>query len=162
MRLFLDASALTKSYIPEAGTDTVMARCEQADEIVLSVIAVPEVISAFNRVRREGRLSDTDYESLKRQLAEDAQNATEVALTKPIVDKSILALERSLLRASDAIHIASAMGAAPDLFLSGDRRQCAAARAMGLKVEYVGTQPEISAPPSPPDATGGDSVRHDN
>jgi len=150
MRLFLDASALTKSYIPEAGTATIVARCEEAEVVVLSVLAAPEVISAFNRLRREGKLSQDDYEALKKQLAEDLKNSTIVALTQSVIDKSIQSMERAPLRASDAIHIASAMEAAPDRFLSGDRRQCAAARLMGLTVEYAGTQPEPAAPSAPP------------
>jgi hypothetical protein len=137
MRVFLDASALTKSYIPEPGTAEVTARCAEAEEVILSVIAVPEVASAFNRIRREGRLSDDHYRSLKQQLAQDAENATVLELTESVVDGAIRCLERSPLRASDAIHIASALEIAPDLFLSGDRRQCEAATAMGLKVEYV-------------------------
>ena len=39
MRVFLDSSALVKRYIGEAGTDEVLAWCEQATELAVAVIA---------------------------------------------------------------------------------------------------------------------------
>jgi len=75
---------------------------------------------------------------LKQRLKDESQNATVIALTQSVVEGAIRCLEQTSLRASDAIHVASAQETAPDLFLSGDRRQCQAATAAGLKVEYVG------------------------
>jgi len=58
MRVYFDSSALAKRYIEETGTAEVMAWCERADELALSVVAIPELISAFCRLRREGRITD--------------------------------------------------------------------------------------------------------
>jgi len=138
MRLFLDSSALAKRHIREPGSDRVVARLQEADETVLSVLAATEVVSALNRRRREGRLDDAAYQARKHDLTEDLNHATVLDLTPSVLAKAVSLLERFVLRSSDAIHIATAVEAGPDLFLSGDHRQCEAARAEGLNVEEVG------------------------
>jgi predicted nucleic acid-binding protein len=50
---------------------------------------------------------------------------------------AISAMERSRLRAMDALHIASALAAKVDLFVTADRRQAAAAQTLGLKTELI-------------------------
>jgi predicted nucleic acid-binding protein len=52
MRVYFDSSAFAKRYIDEAGTAEVLAWCERASELAISVIAVPELISAFCRPQR--------------------------------------------------------------------------------------------------------------
>ncbi|MEK7389101.1 MAG: type II toxin-antitoxin system VapC family toxin [Elusimicrobiota bacterium] len=138
MRIFLDSSSLAKRYIIEPGTDQVLGRCGQADEVVLSVLCVPEIISALNRLRRENKLSKPRYRRLKRDFAADLAQATIIDLTSSVMDRVVFCLERSSLRALDAIHVASAMEAGCDLFISADRRQCEAAAGLRLKVEIVG------------------------
>ena len=64
MRVFFDSSAFAKRYISEPGTDKVLAWCDQATEIGLSAIALPEIISAFCRLRREGKVDDTQYRQM--------------------------------------------------------------------------------------------------
>ena len=59
MRVFFDSSAFIKRYVQEAGTDTVIGWCDRATEIGLSGIALPEIISAFCRLRREGKVDDS-------------------------------------------------------------------------------------------------------
>ncbi len=71
MRVYFDSSAFAKRYIDETGTETVLAWCERASELALSVIAVPELISAFCRLQREGRLTDAQYQIIKRALMLD-------------------------------------------------------------------------------------------
>ena len=52
-----------------------MGWCERADELVLSVIALPEMISAFCRLQREGRLTPAAYRRIKRDLMADLGDA---------------------------------------------------------------------------------------
>lgn len=138
MRLFAGSSALAKRYIPEPGRDVVLARCAAADEVIVSFLAPIEVVSAFNRLRRAGLLTDEEYEGVKQKLVADAQNAT-LVLPGPSIEAGAFAcLEHAPLRASDAVHVASALECRPDLFLTGDQRQYEAAKGMGLKVEFVG------------------------
>jgi len=44
MRILLDSSALAKRYVCEPGTEQVLSRCRDADEIVLSVLCVPALV----------------------------------------------------------------------------------------------------------------------
>ena len=48
MRLFLDSSAFAKRFVNEAGSQDVERLCSLADELALSVICVPEIVSALN------------------------------------------------------------------------------------------------------------------
>ena len=138
MRLFADSSALVKRYIPEPGRDVVLARCAAADEVILSFLAPIEAVSAFNRLRRAGRVAEGEYGELKRKLMADVENATVLLPGPSIAAGAFACLESASLRALDAVHVASALECRPDLFLTGDQRQYDAAKAMGLKAELVG------------------------
>jgi len=133
VRVFFDSSALVKRYIREAGTDEVLACCDRATEFTVAVIAVPEVVSAFRRFVREGRISEAQYAVLKADIAD-----AELYDTSPqVVQRAVSALEAHPLRAMDALHIAAALVGAADVFVSADARQCAAAAALGLEVVQV-------------------------
>jgi predicted nucleic acid-binding protein len=138
MRLFIDSSALAKRYVSEPGTDAVLRRCLEADEIVLSVLCAPELISAFNRLHREKKISASAYRRLKDDLAADLAQATIVDLTPSVVNRTVFCLEREPFRALDAVQVASAMEFLCDLFITADRRQSAAATRLKLKTENVG------------------------
>lgn len=142
MRLYMDSSAFVKRYIEEPGTDRVQALLEVADELFLSMLTLPEVAGALNRLRRERRLSDADYLSCKQRLLVDLGGASVVAITPTLLSGAVRCLERAPLRAADALHVAAALEASPDRFVSADRRQCEAARAMGLVVEDVSSDAE--------------------
>jgi hypothetical protein len=137
MRLFLDSSALIKRYIAERGTEQLVRFCREADEIVLSVVCAPELISAFQRLLRERELSTRQYRVLKKDLAADLVQATIVQLTEAVLSRTVETLEKTTVKTLDAIHVASAFEASCDLLLSADHRQCEAARRMGLNVEQL-------------------------
>jgi len=137
MRIYLDSSALVKRYIYEAGSTDVAERCAQASEVILSILALPEVISALNRLRRENRLSDRQYEQLREALVLDMEDAFVINMTVPVIQKSVICLEHHPLRTIDSMQIASALAASADLFVSADIRQCEAAEKMGLPVAKV-------------------------
>jgi predicted nucleic acid-binding protein len=137
LRIFFDSSAFAKRYVSEEGTDAVVQWCNRAAEIALSGIALPELISAFCRLRRELKISDGQYQQLKDSLFADIEDAAICDLTPIVLAHSIASLERNTLRGMDAIHIGSAVAMQADLFVSADARQCAAAVAAGLKVAAV-------------------------
>ncbi len=134
MRVYFDSSAFAKRYVDEAGTAEVLAWCERATELALGIIAVPELISAFRRLQREGRLTEGRYRSLKGDLMADIADALICDTTPLVVQKAVAALEAHPLRGMDAIHIGAALACAADAFVSADARQCAAARSLGLQV----------------------------
>ena len=44
MRVFFDSSAFAKRYIQEEGSVEVLIWCDQATELALAVISLPEII----------------------------------------------------------------------------------------------------------------------
>lgn len=137
MRVFFDSSAFVKRYVREASTDAVLAWCDQASEIGLSAIALPEMISAFCRLRRENKIDDTQYRQLKSNLLADLEDAALCDVTPQVLVQALASLEQNVLRGMDAIHIGSAVALKADVFMSADQRQCEAALRAGLKVESV-------------------------
>ncbi|MGV0952394.1 MAG: type II toxin-antitoxin system VapC family toxin, partial [Azonexus sp.] len=105
MRVFFDTSAFVKRYVAETGTDTVLEWCDRATEIGLSGIALPEIVSAFCRLRRENRITDAQYRQLKSLLLLDIEDAAICDLTPAVMAQTISALENNVLRGMDAIHI---------------------------------------------------------
>lgn len=134
MRVYFDSSAFAKRYIDETGTADVLAWCERASELALSVIALPELISAFRRLQREGRLTDAQYQIIKRALMLDIADALICDTTPQVIQHAVKALENHTLRGMDAIHLGAALACTAEVFISADARQCRAAEAFGLQV----------------------------
>lgn len=137
MRVFFDSSAFAKRYVQEAGTEIVLSWCGRATEIGLSGIALPEIISAFCRLRREGKITRIQYQQLKLSLLSDVEDLAICDLTAEVIRQAILSLETNVLRGVDAIHIGCAVTLQAEIFVSADKRQCAAAVRAGLKAEKV-------------------------
>jgi len=137
MLVFFDTSAFVKRYINESGTDKVLEWCDKATEIGLSGVVLPEIISAFCRLRREERITGVQYQQLKSSLMADIEDAALCDLAPAVLAQSILSLENNVLRGMDAIHVGSAVVLKADVFVSSDKRQCEAAVRAGLHVELV-------------------------
>lgn len=137
MLVFFDSSAFVKRYVSEAGTEAVLRWCDQATHIGLSAIVLPEIVSAFCRLRREGRIDEKQYLQLKTLLLLDIEDATLCDLTPAVLARSITSLETNVLRGMDAIHIGSALALQADVFISADQRQRDAAARAGVRVEAV-------------------------
>ena len=138
MKIFFDSSALAKRYIQEAGSEEVLKLCIEADEICVSIICYPEIISAFCRLKREGRLNQAGLSKIKRHLVDDLSEAAVLGLNEAVVDRAAALLEANALKAMDALHIATALEWSSDLFVSGDDLQLKAAKKAGLRVQPVG------------------------
>lgn len=137
MRVFFDSSAFVKRYVREEGTDVVLSWCDQATELCLSGIALPEIVSAFCRLLREDLVSPVQYRHLKTMLMADISDAAICDLTPEVIRQSIISLEKNVLRGMDAIHLGSALALDVELFVSADARQCDAATQAGLRVVQV-------------------------
>ena len=137
MRVFFDSSAFVKRYVREEGTDVVLSWCDQATELCLSGIALPEIVSAFRRLLREDLVSPVQYRHLKTMLLADISDAAICDLTPEVIRHSIISLEKNVQRGMDAIHLGSALALNVDLFVSADARQCDAATQAGLRVVQV-------------------------
>lgn len=137
MRVIFDSSAFVKRYVREEGTDTVLFWCDQATELCLSGIALPEIIAAFCRLQREKLITPLQYRHLKTMLMTDISDAAIGDLTPEVIRHSIVGLENNVLRGMNAIHLGSALALNVDVFVSADVRQCAAISQSGLNVIQV-------------------------
>jgi predicted nucleic acid-binding protein len=110
-------------------------RCNQADDLGLSVICVPEIISALNRRLREQALSSYDYR--KASLAADIRDSDLVNLLPAVISSCMVILGANPLLAMDALHVACALEWKAELFVSSDKRQITSAKKAGLRCKLV-------------------------
>jgi len=137
MKIFFDSSVFIKKFIQEQGSSEVDDYCQQASELGLSIICLPEMMSALNRKVRERNLSMENYLKLKEQIAEDMKDIQIINLTPDVIESSISFLEENMLRSLDAIHLSCAKIWDAELFISSDKRQVLAAENSGLQVQYI-------------------------
>ena len=151
MKLVVDSSSLAKRYVKEFGSERLDVLLQDASELALCIILVPEVVSGLNRRLREGVLGLADYRAVKRQLLNDVRDAIILQITPSVISNALKLIETNVLRAMDALHVACALEWKADLFVTSDRRQLIAAQEAGLHTEYLG-ELENSAAPKGPDA----------
>jgi len=140
MKVLTDSSALAKRYVLEVGSDEIDRFLQNASQLGLCTILIPEVISGLNRRRRENNLSDDAYRTIKNQLMDDVHDAVILQVTPAVISYSIKLLETNVVRAMDALHIACALEWNAELFVTADRRQYKAAINAGLPCEFIGQQ----------------------
>lgn len=137
MKLAVDSSSLAKRYVQEIGSDKLERCLQNASELALCIILVPEIVSGLTRRMREGALTISDYRAARRQLLADIRDAIILQITPSVVSSSVKLLENNNLRAMDALHVACALEWQADLFVTSDRRQLTAAKNAGLRAEYL-------------------------
>lgn len=137
MKTFFDSSAFAKRYVDEDGSAAVEDLCAEATVLALSVLCVPEIVSALNRRVREGLLSRRQYDEAKARLLAETEDVTIVNLVPAVVAGAIAILERSAVRAMDALHVSCALQWNAELFVSSDDRQLAAAKASKLRTKKI-------------------------
>jgi predicted nucleic acid-binding protein len=67
----------------------------------------------------------------------EVEHASLFDIGHPIIQRTIEYLESFPLRTSDAIHLATAMEAGCDLFITSDLKQAMAAKKLGLQVSEI-------------------------
>ena len=138
MKLLVDSSAFVKRYVQEDGSERVEQFLQEASQLALCIILVPEIISGLSRRVREQVLSLYDYREVKRQLMKDVHDATVLQVTPAVISRSVKLLENNILRAMDSLHVACALEWQAQLFVTADQRQWQAAKKAGLHAEYIG------------------------
>jgi uncharacterized protein len=137
--LYCDTSALLKLYLPEPGSDEFNELVEGRDDVLVSDLAVTEIVSAVARRLHQGALSRETARRLQHaileRLADDVYHRVE--LTRDVhrrAEHYLLTRQASSLRAADALHLALATSARAASLTTFDARLAAAARAGGLAV----------------------------
>ena len=137
MNILFDASALFKRYSGEAGVDRVVQLQATASAVTAAVHCKTQVASALTRQWREGAFSNEEYDRVLANIHADFDELTVMPLSGQAERYAIAAMRLASLRGMDALHIGTAQAAQVDLFVTADKRQAAAARAVGLKTELI-------------------------
>ncbi len=137
MNVFFDSSALAKRYLEESGSQKVERLCLRAERVLVSILCLPEIVSALNRKKREMIISQEHYNVIKERILLEFEDFLSYPVTPRVLSLSIECLEKYPLRAMDSLHLACALDIRPGLFVSADERQLEAARKMRLKVQRV-------------------------
>jgi len=113
--LYVDASALAKLYLPEAESNTLEALLLGRSDLVVSDLAVTEVVSAAARRRREGHLGEVHLVRLHQALLDDLASGS--FLAAHLDSSTHRAAERLLIQMPGALRAADALS-------SGDGLRC--------------------------------------
>ena len=135
---YFDTSALVKIYIHEAGSSRVRGLLTSY-EFLSSAITPIELHSAVQHRRRQGEITQPNYNSIVSRLAKDRSYWQLVEVVPQILSKAEELVKTANVRTLDAIHIASAIiiqdsFTTPLPFISADERQLAAAQSCRLSV----------------------------
>jgi len=137
--LYCDASALAKLFFPETGSDELNDLLGARNDVMLSDLAITEVVSALARRMREGSLPAAAARRAHRKILSTAaggalRRVELLAATHREAERLLLTSGDSALRAADALHLALALGAGAGTVLTYDRGMARAAHAHGLAV----------------------------
>jgi predicted nucleic acid-binding protein len=133
-----DTSAVAKFYVPEKESRSIRKSLEEADQVCLSELARPEIMAVFHRRLREGFWRQRDFVAAVRQFQHD--DVTGFWTWLPVDSLILRAAAETFatlpstifLRASDCIHLVTAMRHDFTEFMTFDAHQSKAAAALGL------------------------------
>lgn len=109
MILYVDASALAKRYVKEAGTEDVNDWIASAELVVTGLITRVEVAAAISRAGRMRLLSVEQVLAALQQLRSEWGRFQRLPITEnTVIRGDVLAVELAL-RGYDAVHLACAL-----------------------------------------------------
>lgn len=136
--IYLDSSALAKLYVPEPESDRLDGFLRDRQDLMISELAVTEVLSAVARRKREGILSDAQALEIRDALMADAEGGSFSRLDlSPLIHREAerlhLGTSSVSIRTLDALHVALALSGAATHLITFDHRMRAAATQAGLR-----------------------------
>jgi uncharacterized protein len=136
--VYVDASALAKLYVPEPESDTLEAFLQGRRDLMISELAITEVLSAVARRRREGALTVHQALEIRDAVLADADSGAFHRLDmSPVVhreaERLLFNIESAALQTLDALHVAVALLGSATHVVTYDVRMRAAALHSGLK-----------------------------
>lgn len=138
MIVYLDASALVKRYLAEAGSPEVARLIADSTAVGTSLISRAEVAAAIARSVRAGGIVRTAGEKALRALSAQWADLMALPVTGPLVGRAAELAWTYGLRGYDALHLSSALSWQEDLgepvvVATFDRELAAAARQAGMQ-----------------------------
>ena|SRR3984885_13812165 len=137
--VYVDSSALAKLYVPEAESDRLDTFLRGKVGLMISELAITEVLSAVARRKRERELEPELANRIRDAVLTDADSGSFARLhLDPAVHRRaeglLLATDTVHLRTLDALHLALAFSGEATHMLTFDRRMREAALQCGLNV----------------------------
>jgi predicted nucleic acid-binding protein len=141
--IFCDTSALAKYYVPEAESAALSSRLDSEDAVVVSELARVELMSVFHRRMRERKWTRERFQVAAGQFSRD--DALKYWSWLPVSSHIVgaasqlyLSLPESVfLRASDCLHLVTALHEGFEEICTFDRHQQAAVHALGLTIVTI-------------------------
>lgn len=140
MIVYLDTSAIARFYLPEAHRDQMLRFLAGASALTTHSFTQIEMASALAKAHRDQRISNEDLKAARDRFARDWLQFDRVLPDDATAFDAARLIERFVLRAMDALHLAAAervrRAIAPRAFafLSFDAQQNDAARALGMMI----------------------------
>ena len=136
--IYLDSSALAKLYVPEPESDSLDTFLRGRRDLLISELAITEVLSAVARRRREGMITAHQALEIRDAVLADADSGSFHRLDmSPVVhreaERLLFQIESVALRTIDALHVAAALLGSATYVVTFDARMRAAALHAGLK-----------------------------
>ena len=140
--IYLDSSALAKLYMPEPDSDSLDTFLRGRRDLLMSELAITEVLSAVARRRREGTLTAAQSFEIRDAVLADADSGSFHRLDlSPLVhrqaERLLLNVQSVPLRTLDALHVALALHGSATYIVTFDSRMRAVALHAGLKAVDV-------------------------
>jgi hypothetical protein len=107
--IFLDSSALVKRYVEETGSTQVTTMVAEAEAAAVSRLAYAEVLSAITLRFKGGDISRRSLDKIKPALKADWERLIIIELRNPIWSLADRLIADHGLKASDSIHLSSAL-----------------------------------------------------
>ena len=128
---FLDATALVKLFVQEAGTDVLIRLMEATEDNRKLMCAVTplEVYAALKRCERDGRISHEDGEAARGILRVEAARMVQQPLNPAVLEAARQTLDRHELRSAEALQLGSAL-VAREMFL-------------GMEIVFLSAEPRL-------------------
>ena len=109
MIVYLDASALVKRYVAEAGSPEVEALIGEAQAIGTAVISRAEVAAALAKAARIGLVAREAGAKALQAFNADWEHLVRVQLSEPLAARAAALAWEHGLRGYDSVHLASAL-----------------------------------------------------
>ncbi|MEA2695473.1 MAG: uncharacterized protein QOJ16_4860 [Acidobacteriota bacterium] len=139
MIAYLDASALVKRYVVEAGSEAVAQLLTEAKAVGTATISFVEVVAALAKATRLGGLDRQEAEAAQGAFRGDWPDLMRLPVTQPLLERAADLAWQLGLRGYDAVQLAAAVSwqealETPVTLATFDRQLWQAARQAGLPV----------------------------
>ena len=109
MIAYFDSSSVVKWFFDEQYSKLTRSMKDETDIAFTSILSYPEVLSAFNRARREGRCKKSDMEIIRIEFQRIWNDFQWIKVNEKLINSTMELIFKHSLRGYDAVHLASAL-----------------------------------------------------